>query len=161
MTARTKRTRYPGKGVLTVAEVVLGQRRAPLTGWQRHHVIAAMTALGHTCSHISWVLCTNNESVRRIALRIGVDLHYVDQRPDWTAIDMVTSGAARIRLMGVDRVEAIRAMAPRVRSGVMAHRLRCTTQSVRAVAQAHGIPVIGERDPLPIPRRSLVLAVAA
>jgi len=127
--------------ILTVAAVVTGEERHKLTGWQRDHAIAAMTALGYSGQHIAWTLDTSWSAVYQAAHRAGLRINHHDQRPDWTAIDMVTSGTAHLRLTGVDRDEAIRAMADTHTTTEIARRLLTKPSHINRIADRLGVEV--------------------
>lgn len=126
--------------ILDVAAVVLGEQRINLTGWQRTHAIAAMTALGHSTRHIAWMLGLTRQAANDYARKHGIHLHAVDQRLDWTAINMVVTGQARIHLIGADREEAIRLMAPRLNTDEIGARLAVgDSHEVRRIAARIGV----------------------
>lgn len=136
--SRPTRTRYPSRQILDVAAVVLGEARLPLTGWQRRHAMQAMTALGYPGGDIADALCIDRSIVSVAAHRLGVRLLHTTQRPDWVGVTMVVTGTARMRLRGIDRIEAIRQMAAKgVRVDVIAWRTRTDMATVRRLAYEH------------------------
>ena len=139
MSASDTRTQWHNDA-MQVAAVVLGEERTALTGWQRGDAIAAMSALGYSCHHIAWALNSTWQAVYAYSRRHGIPAHRHDQHIDWIAVDMVVTGAARIRLTGPDRIAAIRAMAPRLTDVEIAHRLMLDqTQDLIDIARRAGI----------------------
>ncbi|WP_435233330.1 hypothetical protein [Micromonospora aurantiaca (nom. illeg.)] len=133
--------------LLDIAAVVTGEQRITLTGWQLDTAITAMVALGHSTRHIAYSLNRSEASVRKRAEHLGVRLNRYDQRPDWTAIDMVVAGDAQMHLLGVDRREAIRAMAARgIDSIEMGRRLKEHPENVRKLAKQIGAPIARATD---------------
>ncbi|MGC5019044.1 hypothetical protein [Micromonospora sp. DT47] len=133
--------------ILDVAAVVLGEQRIALTGWQRLHAVQAMTALGHSKTHIAWALNSTKASIEHYGRTNGVALHRYDQRPDWVAIRWVTHHGARLKLKGPDQVEAVRGLAARGHHQAdIADRLHCSVHAVTTIADELGITLPAAHD---------------
>lgn len=131
--------------ILDVAAVVLGEEQAPLTGWQRQCAVAAMTALSYSGTHIRWALQATASDISKVAIRLGISLHHVDQRHDELAVQWVCTGAT-MRLRGADAKEAIRRMAAAgCHPDKIAHRIRSDTDYVRVTARRCRIPLNEDR----------------